>query len=312
MDKEQFEFLLFDRIEKIKAINEQYDLEHNAYIAFSGGKDSTVLHYLIDLALPNNKIPRVYLNTGIEYQDVRKFVQQLAKNDNRIIVLNSGVNIKQMLEENGYPFKSKQHSHNLAIYWRNKDEEEYNLSLKRYLGIIESNTLFRCPKQLLYQFTKDFNLKCSDKCCYKLKKEPAEKWSKENNKTITLTGMRKEEGGERASIGCIVTDNNGNLAKFHPLLTVSDDWENEFIERNNIQLCKLYYPPFNFKRTGCKGCPFALGLQEQLDVMERLLPNEKKQCEIIWKPVYDEYRRIGYRLRKNEEYKQLSIFDLID
>lgn len=39
MDKEQFEFLLFDRIEKIKQINERYDLENNAYISFSGGKD---------------------------------------------------------------------------------------------------------------------------------------------------------------------------------------------------------------------------------------------------------------------------------
>ena len=45
MDKEQFEFLLFDRIEKIKQINEQYDLENNAYISFSGGKDSCVISH---------------------------------------------------------------------------------------------------------------------------------------------------------------------------------------------------------------------------------------------------------------------------
>ena len=99
MKEEEYQFILFDRVEKIKQINKEYDLENNSYIAFSGGKDSTVLHYLIDIALPNNKIPRVYLNTGIEYQDVRKFVQELAKNDNRIIVLNSGVNIKKMLEK---------------------------------------------------------------------------------------------------------------------------------------------------------------------------------------------------------------------
>ena len=61
------EFMLQDRISKIKSINEQYDLENNAYISFSGGKDSTILHYLLDLALPGNKIPRLFLNTGIEY-----------------------------------------------------------------------------------------------------------------------------------------------------------------------------------------------------------------------------------------------------
>ena len=118
MTNDEFEFLLFDRLEKIKQINEEYDLENNAYISFSGGKDSTVLHYLLDLALPNNKIPRVFINTGIEYSDVRKFVQELALTDERIIILNSGVNIKQMLDKEGYPFKSKQHSHNWSIYSR--------------------------------------------------------------------------------------------------------------------------------------------------------------------------------------------------
>lgn len=70
------EFMLSDRITKIKSMNDLYDLEHNAYISFSGGKDSTVLSHLIDEALPDNKIPRVYLNTGIEYKDIVAFVER--------------------------------------------------------------------------------------------------------------------------------------------------------------------------------------------------------------------------------------------
>ena len=70
------EFILEDRIAKIQSINQLYDLEHNSYISFSGGKDSCVLSKLIDLALPNNKIPRVYANTGIEYLDMVKFVKR--------------------------------------------------------------------------------------------------------------------------------------------------------------------------------------------------------------------------------------------
>ena len=58
---------LQDRIAKIQAINEQYDLEHNAYLSFSGGLDSVIVSRLLDMALPNNNIPRVYANTGIEY-----------------------------------------------------------------------------------------------------------------------------------------------------------------------------------------------------------------------------------------------------
>ena len=113
-------------------------------------------------------------------------------------------------------------------------------------------------------------------------------------------------GGQRASIkGCIITDKQGNIKKFHPLLVVNDEWEEWFIKKYNINLCKLYYDPFNFKRTGCKGCPFSLDLQEQLDAMEQYLPNEKDQCDIIWKPIYDEYKRIGYRLKS---YKQIKLF----
>lgn len=286
----EYDLILFDRIEKIKQINKQYDLEHNAYISFSGGKDSTILHYLIDLALPNNNIPRVYINTGIEYTAVRKYVMQLASNDKRVIVINSGVNIKNMLIKYGYPFKSKEHSLKVNLY----QHGQRSASVIRY----KEGGQFQCPKILQYQFNNDFKLNVSSMCCNKLKKEPIKRWQKENRKPITLTGMRQAEGGQRANIGCILTDANGNLKKFHPLLVVNEEFEKDFIKRNNIKLCKLYYPPYNFKRTGCKGCPFNLNLQKDLEVINKLLPNEYKQCLILWKPVYDEYIRIGYRLKQ--------------
>lgn len=43
---------------------------------------------------------------------------------------------------------------------------------------------------------------------------------------------------------------------------------------NEYILCQkyiLYYPPFNFKRTGCRGCPYALELQKQLEIMQNLV-----------------------------------------
>lgn len=109
------EFILIDRLDIIKKTIEKYE-ERNFYISFSGGKDSMVLHTLIDEALPNNKIPRVFINTGIEYTDMIKFVRQMAKQDDRIIIYNSNVHIKKMLEKYGYPFKSKEHAHKVATY----------------------------------------------------------------------------------------------------------------------------------------------------------------------------------------------------
>ena len=287
------ELMLYDRIEIIKTTLK--DKQNECYISFSGGKDSTVLHHLVDLALPNNKIPRVYINTGIEYVDVVKFVKEIASNDDRFVILNPTKPVKKVLEERGYPFKSKQHAHNVAIYQRNG----LTKTNEKYLGL-SSKTMFLCPKILKYQFSEEFKLKVSEKCCDELKKKPIKKWEKENNRTITLTGMRSEEGGFRNYQRNCAVFKGDELIKFHPLKVVTNEWMDWFIEKEGIKLCKLYYEPFNFKRTGCKGCPFSLDLEYQLDVMEKLLPNEKKQCELIWKPVYEEYRRLGYRLKKEK------------
>ena len=295
------EFMLADRIAKIKSINELYDLENNAYISYSGGKDSTVLSYLIDEALPKNKIPRVFINTGIEYKLLVAFVEREREKDNRIQIIAPQKNIREVLEQYGYPFKSKEHSCKLFEYQKGNRPE----SIKKYFRLQESD--YRtCPNILMYQTTPEFKLKVSDLCCHKLKKDVAKKYQLSNNKEIVITGMTREEGGQRTTLNCIVSDKEGKIKKFHPLAIITEDFINWYIAERRIELCELYYPPYNFKRTGCKGCPFNLDLQDQLDTMAVLLPAEKKQCEIIWKPVYEEYRRIGYRLRKEN---QPSLFE---
>ena len=298
----EFELLEFDRINVIKDTINKYGID-NFYLSFSGGKDSTILHYLLDKAIPNNTIPRVFINTGIEYNDIVNFTLELAKNDNRFVILKPQQSISKTLEKYGYPFKSKEHS--LRVYEFNKGSK--SPYIKKYITGIDKKgkeTPFCCPKILLYQFQEQGKYNYSNLCCYKLKKEPVHKWEKENKKPIVITGMRNEEGGNRKNLGCIITNNKGKLLKFHPLIKVNEQWENWFINKYNIKLCKLYYPPYNFKRTGCKGCPFNLQLQEQLDTMAIYMPQEKKQCEIIWKPVYDEYRRLNYRLKD-----KITIFD---
>ncbi len=288
-------FWLNDRIEKIKQINEQYDLEHNSYLSFSGGKDSMVLHYLLDMALPNNNIPRLYLNTGLEYIDMLKHVKKMAMKDNRIIIHNSNVNIKSMLEIVGYPFKSKEHSKVINLLQKGstcKWVENYKH--------IESKSRYKCPKILKEQLNPDYPIKLSDQCCYELKKKPAHRWAKENNKSIVLLGLRMAEGGQRKNAKNCLIFSKDKLKGFKPLNPITDEWMDWFIVKYNIELCKLYLPPFNFEGTGCKGCPFALDLQEELDKMERYLPTEKNQCEIIWRVPYAEMRRLGYRLRKKE------------
>lgn len=292
------EFLLFDRITKIQSVIGKYG-EDNFYLSFSGGKDSTVLHELLDLAIPGNTIPRVYANTGIELNKVRQFVEKKAEQDGRFLIIKPQTPIVQMLEERGYPFKSKEHSFYLETYQRNGAETK---TVKRYLYPSEKRKSFGCPQILRYQFTPDFDLKVSDKCCNELKKKPLKQWQKENNKPYSIVGLRRAEGGQRNNTKCLAFNGN-KLKAFHPLAIVGDDFIEWFIEEHNVELSAVYYPPYNFKRTGCKGCPFALHLQEELDTLQEFFPNERKQCENIWQPVYDEYRRINYRLKDGGQLK---------
>ena len=110
-----YEFLLEDRLQKIRQVIQKYG-ESNFYISFSGGKDSTVLSAMIDMAIPDNKIPRVYANTGIELNMIRDFVFDMAKTDDRVEIIRPTTPIKQMLERYGYPFKSKIHAHCVNLY----------------------------------------------------------------------------------------------------------------------------------------------------------------------------------------------------
>lgn len=303
MTKSENEMLLMDRLQKIRQIIGKYG-EDNFYLSFSGGKDSTVLSALLDMACPGNKIPRVYANTGIEYRLILEFVERERERDKRIIIIKPSIPIKPMLEKQGYPFKSKIHSHCVMLY---QTDPQKNM----WRGYTGQRPEFwhtkECPKILRYQFTDKNNLRISDNCCLRMKEDPLINWAKENKKSIAIIGIMMDEGGRRTKSSCLKFSGK-KLKKFQPLIPVTKEWEDWFIEKYHIDICDLYKPPYNFERTGCKGCPFALHLQQELDVLEEFFPEERKQCEIIWKPVYDEYRRLGYRLRK-EEGRQLTFKD---
>lgn len=288
------EFILIDRIDSIKKVINKYGIE-NFVISFSGGKDSTVLSKLIDIAIPNNEIPRVFINTGIEYKAIVDFVHEKMKKDKRFIEIKPSIPLSMIFRKYGYPFKSKEHSQLVHLFQQNG----HSKTTIRYYYPTENRKRFGCPKILKYQFEEGTALKISDKCCTKLKKEPFSKWQEENSKPYKMTGERLFEGGLIASHkGFLVIDKNSNLKKFKPLNPITSEWLEWFIKEYQIELCELYDEPYNFKRTGCLGCPFNIKLQDTLDILEKTLPLEKKKAEAIWKEVYQEYRRLNYRLKK--------------
>ena len=285
------DFLLFDRVEKIKDVFNQYGIE-NFCISYSGGKDRTVLSTLIDIAVPDNKIPRVFMHTGIELNSVVDFVHKKSKEDTRFHIITPKNSIKKTLEKYGYPFKSKEHSELLSYFQKG--------SLSPWIfKYILGNGRYSCPKILKCQFDYEYKLKISDRCCLEMKEKPLHLWKDKTGYKYEIIGIRRAEGGRRSRATCLAFE-KGKLKSFQPLAPVNDGFIEWMVNQFVIDLPIIYYPPYNFERTGCKGCPFNPNLQRDLDVLDKYFPEERKQCEVIWKPVYDEYRRLGYRLRKED------------
>lgn len=322
------EFLLQDRLNVIRDTIQKYG-EENFYLSFSGGKDSTVVHHLLDMALPENKIPRVFSNTGIEYKANVRFVQSIK--DERFVIIPPKKNIPKTLEKVGYPFKSKLYSQHYETYRKHKEEiwaeieriekkpelkEDYDYihnlprgiktAVKYYFNlrerereVVKSTYIMVFPDKLRYQWHEDLNI--SDKCCTEFKEKPMDEWAEQNHKEWVITGIMTEEGGRRTMAKCLGSFRGKKT--FNPLVKVTKEWEQWFIETYGIKLSELYYEPFNFERSGCRGCPFDINLQEDLNVLEKYFPEERKAAELTFKYVYDEYRRIGYRLSNEEQTK---------
>lgn len=72
------------------------------YISFSGGKDSTVLLHIAREMYPD--IQAVFVDTGLEYPEIREFV----KTFDNVVWLKPKMNFKQVCKTYGYPFISKE------------------------------------------------------------------------------------------------------------------------------------------------------------------------------------------------------------
>lgn len=87
--------------ERIRAWVDHFGLDHVA-ISFSGGKDSTVLLHIAREMYPDMKA--VFVDTGLEYPEIREFV----KTFDNVDWIKPKMNFRQVIEKYGYPFISKE------------------------------------------------------------------------------------------------------------------------------------------------------------------------------------------------------------
>jgi 3'-phosphoadenosine 5'-phosphosulfate sulfotransferase (PAPS reductase)/FAD synthetase len=92
------------------------------YVAFSGGKDSTVLLDIVRnrAFIPDSKdIPAVFSDTGLEYPEIRDFVRTI---DN-VVWVRPKMSFYEVIQKYGYPVISKEQSSYIDEY-RNAHSEK--------------------------------------------------------------------------------------------------------------------------------------------------------------------------------------------
>lgn len=257
--------------------------------SISGGSDSDVMLDICYRCDKDNKVNYIWFDTGLEYRATKDHLKYLEeKYDIKFTVYKAAKAIPTCCKEYGQPFLSKQVSEFISrlqkhdFQWEDKSFEELykeypkcKSALEWWCGKKGKNSRFgidrnKYLKKFLVANPPDF--KISNKCCYYAKKLVSKHAKQDFNCDLSIIGVRKSEGGVRASAykSCF-TCNNDTADEYRPLFWYKNTDKEEYDEHYGIVHSKCY-TEYGLSRTGCAGCPFGRNFEYELEVIKKYEP----------------------------------------
>lgn len=252
----------------IQRVRQFYDrCEGNVYIAFSGGKDSTVMLDLVRKLYPS--VPAVFCNTGLEFPEIIRFIKTIEN----VIWLRPEITFKKVLEKYGYPVISKQQAQYIREYRGAKSEKTKHDRLYGKYG----KKMFKIAEKWKYLIEAPF--KISEKCCLIMKKKPVAKYTKETGRFGFVGMMANDSRGrwiDYMKYGCNAFDKKTPQGRPLMFWKESDIWE--YIRTLDLPYSKIY--DMGYKNTGCIFCAFGahMNYPNRFQLMKKTHPKLWKYC----------------------------------
>jgi 3'-phosphoadenosine 5'-phosphosulfate sulfotransferase (PAPS reductase)/FAD synthetase len=244
---------------RIRQFYEHY--KGDVYVAFSGGKDSTVLLHLVRSVYPD--IPAVFVDAGLEYPEIKDFV----KTQENIIILKPKMNFTEVIKVYGYPMVSKKVARMIRDL---KNPNEKNKATRRlYLEGIKRNgtktKFFKLPKKWYKLIDAPF--KISEQCCLIMKKKPIKEYER-HTKRKSIVGLLASDSDQRRVSWLRTGCNNWKAERSLPLAfwTTEDVWN--YIKKFKVPYCKIY--DMGEHNTGCIYCMFGVQLEKEPNRFQRM------------------------------------------
>jgi 3'-phosphoadenosine 5'-phosphosulfate sulfotransferase (PAPS reductase)/FAD synthetase len=222
----------------------------NIFISFSGGKDSTVL---MDIALRlYPELPAVYGNTTNEDPDVLAYV--LKTFGKRVQQVTPKMTFTEVLERHGFPLVSKEVSQKVYELKHSRSEKLKNIRVNGY-----PNGSGKLAKKWHFLAKEEFNT--THKCCHILKKEPLERWAKENGGRKPLIALMADESKLRKQLALYGKEGDKGYPFLRTGWTEADIWA--YADLRGLRFAECYYGPEKETRTGCSMCGFGCHLGDE-------------------------------------------------